>query len=1190
MRASSCEHCTLISVARTLEVQSVLAKLQPYEDEIARAKAEGEDQSLAQKYGVIFEDALIQELISSVAKDVVGRPEIDGDMQQTIALMNAGTPVIYQGGLKRQFERTLFSGRPDFLVHRDWQLLFVDGKLTAQKRADSSASGSEHKYTVWDAKYGGQAKPAYLLQVGLYVDALDELGLKAEGERHGLVLGSRTTESFEEIEIVPAMRLARKKIAEVIDFAEQSKNASELERFQASALMWHCPSKQNCDICEYPDLCKDDRKATDDLVQVANITQAQIARLATVGISTMNALATATEDKRPYRMTQETFDKIRQQASAQVESINTGKPVHRLLADPMIQYLPPRSRLDVFFDFEGFPYFVERGGLEYLFGNYDWGTGINEDEPRDDLFTEFWAHDRVTEKVAFAGFMAWAMKRMEEDENAHIYHYASYEVTALKRLAMRHGIYEQEVAWLISNGRLVDMFNIVRNSMIVGEESYSIKKLERHYNFQRSSDVQKASASIDEYDRWRELDALGRDLSLPEAERAVILAEAEKIYSELRLYNLEDVWSTRELYRWLESMPGASSKYGLPEPGDSDEEGPDRKPSKSEQELAELQAQTKELFDKVSNWEWGKDAEADYRARIWLALTHSILFYKREEVMFWADIAIKVLMDEEALEGDRTAASISEVAEISRETKTRRADDSTYTQVTYTCLFPEDDLYVPKKEQEVIVRYRGLGNRQSRDFGKVVSVEGSSVKFTRAISKGSDVYTPDALINKTHIPTTSKQAALLQLASEIAEAWKTPINPAPEMPAIMDLLMRRPPKLNGIAALPKANPDDFLPAVVTAVKALNHSVLAIQGPPGSGKTYLGSRTIMELIKAGKRVGVTANSHSAIENLLEACIEAGVNPEQIIKKQDEGEEREWVTRRSNGPVVTWMKNQTGPYVVGGTNFFFSNRDVREYRLDYLFIDEAAQYSLVDCMAVSSIADNLILMGDPQQLAQVVTAVHPGGVENSALGHYMGNHSILPANMGYFVEVTRRLHPAVNHAVSWLAYEGKLRSHPSTAKYQIDGHEQGLIAVPVPHLGNSTSSEEEAKTVVDLVTRLRGKEDPSNVLVVAAYNAQVDLLRKKLDESGFEQVLVGTVDKFQGREGLAVIYSFAASSSMDAPRGLEFLLDRNRLNVAISRAKATCYLVFSETLLESRFNSVAEVKAVSRLAGLLEIATK
>jgi uncharacterized protein len=133
---------------------------------------------------------------------------------------------------------------------------------------------------------------------------------------------------------------------------------------------------------------------------------------------------------------------------------------------------------------------------------------------------------------------------------------------------MRHGIYEQEVAWLISTGRLVDMFNIVRNSMIIGEESYSIKKLERHYNFVRSSDVQKASASIDEYDRWRELDSLSKDLTLSEEDRAKISEEADQVYKELRLYNLEDVWSTRELYRWLEEQPGASSKYGQPQPGD----------------------------------------------------------------------------------------------------------------------------------------------------------------------------------------------------------------------------------------------------------------------------------------------------------------------------------------------------------------------------------------------------------------------------------------------------------------------------------------------------------------------------------------------------------------------------------------------------------------------------------------------
>jgi len=1190
MRASSCDHCTKISIARTLGIQDVLAKLQPYEDRIAEEKANGEDQSLAQKYGVIFEDALIQELLDSVGPEVVGRPATDGDMAQTIELMNSGVPVIYQGGLKRTFERTLFSGRPDFLVHQDWEMLFVDNKLTAKIKPEYISAPRENKYTVWDAKYGGQAKPAYLLQVGLYVDALDALGLKAEGERHGLVLGSRTTESFEEIEIVPAMRLARKKISDLIDFAELAKNEDKLESFEAGHLNWHCPSKQNCDICEYPDLCKDDRKATDDLVQVANITQNQIARLATSEIQTMHELANAKEEQRPYRMTVETFDKIRKQAAAQVKSLVTGEPVHELLPDPMIQFLPPRSRLDIFFDFEGFPYFTERGGLEYLFGNYDWGTGENEGEPLDTLFTEFWAHDRPGEKEAFAGFMEWALKRMHEDPEAHIYHYASYEVTALKRLAMRHGIYEQEVAWLVTTGRLVDMFNIVRNSMIVGEESYSIKKLERHYNFVRSSDVQKASASIDEYDRWRELNSLSQDTSISEEERAKITAEADQVYKELRLYNLEDVWSTRELYRWLEGLPGACSKYGQPQPGESDKEDPDRTPSKSERELAELHAQTKELFDVVADWDWGKDVDADYRAQIWLALTHSILFYKREEVMFWADIAIRMLMDDEALEGERTAAAISEVVEISRETKNRKEDGSPYVLVTYNALMPDESLYMPDKNADIVIRYRGEGNKQLRDFGKITEVVGSAITFTRTIKNGSDSQTPDAVIDATYYSPIAKQTALQKLANEIAEEWKTPLNLAPVGPAIMDLLMRRPPKLKDIPSLPVADTNNYLPAVMQAVQSLNNSVLAIQGPPGSGKTYLASRTIAELIKAGKRVGVTANSHSAIENLLEACIEAGVDPELIVKKQDEGEDRPWVTKKSNGPVVTWMKNQSGPYIVGGTSFFFSNKDVREYKLDYLFIDEAAQYSLVDCMAVSGMADNLVLMGDPQQLAQVVTAVHPGGVENSALGHYMGEHSILPANMGYFVEVTRRLHPDVNHAVSWLAYEGKLRSHPSTDKNIIDGHEQGLISIPVPHQGNSTSSEEEAEVVIKLVKALKGDEDPSNVLVVAAYNAQVDLLRLKLDEAGFEKVLVGTVDKFQGREGMAVIYSFAASSSMDAPRGLEFLLDRNRLNVAISRAKATCYLVFGESLLESQFKTVAEVKAVSRLAGLLEIAAK
>jgi predicted RecB family nuclease len=1184
MRASSCHHCTLISVARTLGIEDVLAKLKPYEDELAEAKLLGEDTSLAQKYGLIFEEALIAELLANVGAEIVRRPTIDGDVEETISLMEAGTPIVYQGGLKREFEGTLFSGRPDFIVHQDWELVFVDGKLSGQKRSDSGIN----KYSAWDAKYGGNAKPAYLLQIGLYVDALEAIGFKAEGARHGLILGYRAMETFEEIEIVPAMRLARQKIVSIVAEAKAASKNGHLEDFSAQSLTWHCPSKVNCEICEYPNLCNDDRLATDDLVQVANITQSQISKLVTAGITTMHQLASATDSQRPARLTEETFEKVRRQAKAQVHSLSTGEAHHVLLDDPMLQFLPPRSELDIFFDFEGFPYFTERGGLEYLFGNYVWGEGKNEGVALDDLFTEFWAHNREQEKEAFSKFMVWALDRMNRDPNAHIYHYASYEVTALKRLAQRHGVYEQEVSWLIATERLVDMYNIVRNSLVVGEESYSIKKLERHYKFKRSSDVTKASASIDEYDRWRELDGLAKDPKIDAAERLKIQAEADKVYAELRLYNLEDVWSTRELYRWLEGMSGACSRYGTDREGDQDEEDGDRALSKSEIELAELRAQTQELFDKVDNWDWGKDVEADYRASIWLALTHSILFYKREDVMFWADIAIKVLMDDEALSQDRTAAAISDVVEISREIKTGR-DGNQKLVLTYTAKLADDDFYIPKTGARIIARYRSEGKKQNRDYGEITEISGSEITFIRRVRKGSEKYTPDAIIDVTNFPTTAKQRELRELANSIAKIWGSPHNPSPSGPAIMDLLMRRTPKFRTLESLPKPDPDNYLPAILLAVDDLNESVLAIQGPPGSGKTYLASRAIAHLIASGKSVAVTATSHSAIDNVLEACVEAGVPVNAIMKVQKDTPAQAW-SIKDTGPAATWLKKQSGGFLIAGTSFFFSNDKVRENQVDYLFVDEAAQYSLVDCMAVSGFAKNLVLLGDPQQLAQVVLAVHPGGVENSALGHYMGNYSILPNNMGYFIEVTRRLHPEVNHAVSWLAYEGKLRSHSSTLKHKIDGHQQGLITVPVPHTGNSTSSEEEAETVIDLVRSLNAEPDPSNVLIVAAYNAQVDLIRHHLDDAGFEQVMVGTVDKFQGREGMAVIYSFAASSSMDAPRGLEFLLDRNRLNVAISRAKATCYLVFSETLLQSQFRTVEEVKAISRLAGLLEIAAK
>ena len=200
--------------------------------------------------------------------------------------------------------------------------------------------------------------------------------------------------------------------------------------------------------------------------------------------------------------------------------------------------------------------------------------------------------------------------------------------------------------------------------------------------------------------------------------------------------------------------------------------------------------------------------------------------------------------------------------------------------------------------------------------------------------------------------------------------------------------------------------------------------------------------------------------------------------------------------------------------------------------------------------------------------------------------MGEAAILEPENGYFLDVTRRMHPAINAPVSNLSYQNKLHSYPDTSSNIVPGTAPGLIKVLVSHRANASSSIEEATAVLEIVKQQVGVLGASEVLVVAPYNAQVDLIKGLLNQAGLNDVAVGTVDKFQGREAMVVVVSLAASSALDAPRGLDFLLDRNRLNVAISRAKANCYLICSPMLTKSRFRDIEELKSVSRLNGLLE----
>jgi uncharacterized protein len=422
------------------------------------------------------------------------------------------------------------------------------------------------------------------------------------------------------------------------------------------------------------------------------------------------------------------------------------------------------------------------------------------------------------------------------------------------------------------------------------------------------------------------------------------------------------------------------------------------------------------------------------------------------------------------------------------------------------------------------------------------------------------------------------------------------------MRAAADLLMRRPPRAGQTtdATLIGAN-EDALQAGRGIVTRLDRTVLAMQGPPGAGKTYTAARMIVEALRAGKRVGITATSHKVIAHLLGRVCDVAAEEGVVVRgiqKANEGEAcaHASITRTSNPAAVRPALDNGEANVAAGTAWLWSREDMVG-AVDLLFVDEAGQFSLANALAVAPAASSLVLVGDPQQLQQPLKGVHPPGVEVSALDHLLGDASTIAPDRGLFLPLTWRLHPELCAFTSSLFYDGRLTSRDGLERQTIRGVEpvigSGLRLVAVDHEGNQSESPEE----VDVVRRLfvdasnatwidaGGVERPlrvADILVISPYNVQVAALRAKLPPGA----RVGTVDKFQGQEAPVVIYSMTTSSPEDAPRGMEFLYSLNRLNVATSRAKCLAIVVASPRLFAPECRTPAKMRLANAFCALEE----
>jgi uncharacterized protein len=429
--------------------------------------------------------------------------------------------------------------------------------------------------------------------------------------------------------------------------------------------------------------------------------------------------------------------------------------------------------------------------------------------------------------------------------------------------------------------------------------------------------------------------------------------------------------------------------------------------------------------------------------------------------------------------------------------------------------------------------------------------------------------------------------------------------------AVDDLVRRKPPNVKGMNGGRLVDPaSDLIPQIIDVVERLDSSMLCIQGPPGCGKTFTSAAVIAALLKDGKRIGVTANGHKTIINLLEGVVEQadslGLKDANIIKVGGKSDEPavisgkvNYVARNSGGLQAAGP----GPVVIGGTAWMFC-REEWEGNLDYLFVDEAGQFSLANAVGVGLSTKNLVLVGDQMQLAQPIQGSHPGECGLSALEYYLNGRATVPDNLGVFLDTTWRMHPDVSGFISEAIYENRVKSHPTASKHRVllgdkselIKRETGISYLPVPHDGNSQCSMEEVDTIEQVVEELLASQvqddDGSvrlltlnDILIVAPYNMQVRRLSERLAKGA----QIGSVDRFQGLEAHVVIISMSASSLEESPRGAEFLLSPNRINVAVSRAKSLAIVVSSPELLRHRCQTIKQMELVNLFCWLKAYAT-
>jgi uncharacterized protein len=897
----------------------------------------------------------------------------------------------------------------------------------------------------------------------------------------------------------------------------------------------------HCDICRWWKECDGQRRRDDHLSFVAGASKLQRKELTLQGVPTLESLAKLPLPIpfKPARGAREGYTRIREQARVQWEARTEGQlKFESLRSEPGegLFRLPSPSAGDVFLDLEGDPY-VEDGGREYLFGV------VTANDEGNLVYQCRWALNRAQERAAFEWFVDSVFERMNRFPDLHIYHFGTYEPGAIKRLMLRYATREEEVDRLLRGEIFIDLHVITKRSVRASVEEYSLKEMEKFCDYARKVPLREANQARHFIEHQLELNP------------SPILTD--EVCGLVEGYNEDDCRATERLRHWLEDLRAKLIATGTEVPR------PAVKDTSPSEGVNAHQQRVGALFDALTQDlpEEPKDRTPEQAAR-WL-LAHALDWHRREEkVKWWEFFRMKDLSEEDLYDEKTAVAGLSFRQRMPKMSPKERAPIDQYHYPSQECSIRPGDTVYTLDEQK---------------FGEVVAADSVACTFDVKKPLKLDGFHATSVFAHSRYSTTKQSESILRLADWIVANG---VGSPGAYRSARDLLLRNPPRLVAGQSFRGELNETVGQAACRVGVSLDDSILPIQGPPGAGKTFTGARMICDLVRQGKKVGVTAVGHKVIRKLLDDVLEAAreTNVAGVIcahrKEGADPDSRPVQEIGSNEEALEAL--QSGAVnVLGGTSWLWCREEFSD-SVDVLFVDEAGQMSLANVLACTPGGKSLVLLGDPRQLEQPQKGSHPEGSDISALAHLLDGRPTISEGQGLFLAETWRLHPVICKFTSELFYEGRLVSHDGLEQQNIQApapfSRAGLWFVPVGHEGNQSYSVEEVEQVsaiIEFLTRAgstwtdRRRQEKNltvkDILIVAPYNDQVNRLRDRLPDAQ-----VGTVDKFQGQEAAVVIYSMTASSSEDAPRGMDFLYNLNRFNVATSRAHCACIVVGSPRL--------------------------